>query len=506
MNDLSDARLLRDYAEHGSEAAFREIVERHADLLYSTALRQVESSDLAADITQSVFVDLARKAPSVGSQLSPDASLAGWLHRATRYASLNHWRTTQRRVANERLAMEQLLTNFQSPSDWEQIRPTLDEALDSLDDEDREALLLRYFKKQDFRAVGVALGINDDAAQKRVTRAVERLREFFSKRNATIGASGLAVLISANAVQSAPVGLVATISAAAGLTGTTVATSTVITATKTIAMTTLQKTFVTAAFVATIGAGIFEAHQAAQLRAQNQTLQQAQAPLADQVRQLQAELADATNRLASLIAENNRWQANSNELELLKLRGEVGRLLEANRQLSASTNDSRDSLIKSWLAREDQLKQFAQQYSNKAIPEFQLLSDKQWLDAAMSASFDTDTNVQQDLADLRRTAESNFAQLTQTALSKFAEANNGQFPTDLSQLQPYYSSPMDSAILQRWEIAPGSVNPGVSIGPTVITEISPVDAALDTRWSIGINVTGTAGYPQAVSGQAVTNH
>ena len=118
--------------------------------------------------------------------------------------------------------MEQLLTNSESAADWEQIRPALDEALDSLGDEDREALLLRYFKNQDFRAVGLALGVSDDAAQKRVSRAVERLREFFSKRNVTIGASGLAVLISANAVQSAPIGLAATISTAAILAGTAV--------------------------------------------------------------------------------------------------------------------------------------------------------------------------------------------------------------------------------------------------------------------------------------------
>ncbi len=167
-------------------------------------------------------------------------SLAGWLHRATRYTALNHLRDTRRRLTNERQAMEQLLTNSEPAANWEQIRPVLDEALDSLNDEDREALLLRYFKNHDFRAVGLALGVSDDAAQKRVTRAVERLREFFSKRNVTIGASGLVVLISANAIQAAPAGLAIAISTAA-LAGTAVATTTAIAVTKTIAMTTLQK-------------------------------------------------------------------------------------------------------------------------------------------------------------------------------------------------------------------------------------------------------------------------
>src|ERR1017187_7865906 len=121
------------------------------------------------------------------------------------------------------------------------------------------------------------LGTSEDAAQKRVSRAVERLREFFAKRGVTVGASGLALLISSNAVQSAPVGLAATISAA--LAGTAISTSTVIAATKTIAMTTLQKIIVTATVATLAGAGIYEAHQNAKLREQNQSLEQQQATL-----------------------------------------------------------------------------------------------------------------------------------------------------------------------------------------------------------------------------------
>ena len=99
-------------------------------------------------------------------------------------------------------------------NDWTQIAPLLDDAMAALDETDRSAILLRYFENKNLREVGESLKISDDAAQKRVSRAVERLREFFSKRKITIGASGLAVLISANAVQSAPVGLAATISTA----------------------------------------------------------------------------------------------------------------------------------------------------------------------------------------------------------------------------------------------------------------------------------------------------
>jgi RNA polymerase sigma factor (sigma-70 family) len=242
MHEESDVQLLRDYAEDGNEAAFRELVTRHTDLVYSAALRQVFSPDLAGDITQSVFTDLARKAKPVAEKLQDKGSLAGWLHRGTRYAALSQLRDTRCRLANERQAMEQLLTNSESAPDWEHIRPVLDEALDSLGEEDREALLLRYFKNHDFRAVGLALGVSDDAAQKRVSRAVEGLREFFVKRGVTVGASGLVVLISANAFQAAPAGLAVTISTAAVLVGGAVSTPTAIAATKIIAMTTLQKT------------------------------------------------------------------------------------------------------------------------------------------------------------------------------------------------------------------------------------------------------------------------
>ena len=212
---------------------------------------------------------------------------------------------------------------------------------------DRDAVLLRYFKNHDLRTVGATLGISDDAAQKRVSRAVERLREFFAKRGVTVGASGLAVVISANAVQAAPVGLALTISTAAALTGTTLATTATVTATKAIAMTALQKTIVTATIAVLAGAGIYEARQASQLRDQVQTLQQQQTPLAEQVQQLQSERDTATNGLAFLADEVQRLKDNSTEL--LKLRGEVGLLRAANnRSRDSATNQPTSVLVPQW--------------------------------------------------------------------------------------------------------------------------------------------------------------
>ena len=278
-------------------------------------------SQLAGDVTQGVFLALAQNA----HQLADRPVLSGWLHRTTHNLAANAVRSDVRRHAREQeaAAMNELLVTEPDAS-WEDIAPQLDAALAELSEPDRDALLLRYFERKSAREMAEALGISDEAAQKRVNRAVDRLREFLAKRGVTVGAGGLIVLISANAVQSAPVGLIASIAAAATLAGTAVQTSTVIAATKTIAMTTLQKTVFTTALAIAVGAGIFEAHQTSQLREQNQALQQEQAPLTEQVRQLQLAQVDATNRLALMAEELAKAKKNPNEV--LKLRGEVGQL------------------------------------------------------------------------------------------------------------------------------------------------------------------------------------
>jgi RNA polymerase sigma factor (sigma-70 family) len=297
VNRQTDTQLLRAYAECHSDSAFAELVRRHIDLVHSAALRMVRDSHLAQDVTQGVFVALARHAP----QLADRPVLAGWLHSTAQNIAAQTVRTDVRRRAREQeVAVMNELLSVSPDAGWEHIAPHLDEALGELSEPDRDAVLLRYFKNHDLRTVGATLGISDDAAQKRVSRAVERLREFFAKRGVTVGASGLAVVISANAVQAAPVGLALTISTAAALTGTTLATTATVTATKAIAMTALQKTLVTATIAVLAGAGIYEARQAAQLSEQVQTLQQQQAA---QVEELQQERDDAVKRLAFLSAK-----------------------------------------------------------------------------------------------------------------------------------------------------------------------------------------------------------
>ena len=217
----SDLDLLRQFARENSQDAFTEIVRRHVNLVYSAALRQVRSPQLAEEIAQSVFADLARDAGKLNNATGGTPVLTPWLYSVTRRTAIDAIRKESRRQLREQIAVEMNDMNA-TANEWTQIEPLLDDAMAALDETDRSVILLRYFENKNLREVGESLKISDDAAQKRVSRAVERLREFFSKRNVTVGASGLAVSISANAVQSAPIGLVATISSAAVLAGTAV--------------------------------------------------------------------------------------------------------------------------------------------------------------------------------------------------------------------------------------------------------------------------------------------
>jgi RNA polymerase sigma factor (sigma-70 family) len=319
----NDGDLLRLYAESGSEDAFSELVRRHLDLVYSAALRQVNGdAHLAQDVAQTVFRDLARKAASVASR----QTLTGWLYTSTYFAANNAVRTEQRRHTREQEvdSMHKLLFDSASEMDWTTLRPMLDAVMHELNEADREAILLRFFENRQLADIGERFGLSEDAARKRVDRALDKLREHFAKRGIRTTAAALSVVLAANAVQSAPIGLASTIAAAAVVSGAAVATSTTIATAKIIAMTTLQKALVAVTVAVLAGAGIYEAHQALQLRDQNLALQQKQAPLTDEIQQLRRERDDATNRLAALTDELTRLKKNPSEL--LKLRSEVGTL------------------------------------------------------------------------------------------------------------------------------------------------------------------------------------
>jgi uncharacterized protein (TIGR03435 family) len=210
-----DMDLLREYARSQSEAAFEALVSRHLNLVYSSALRQVSDAHLAQDIAQAVFIILAQKAKSLGAR----TMLAGWLYQATRYACADALKGLRRRQHREQEAFMQSLANPSASEVWLQIAPLLDEAMAQLKDKDRNLVVMRYFENKSAREMADALGLEPPAAQKRLTRAVEKLRVYFAKRGLPHSAAVMAESISANSVCLAPAGLAKTIALAAAAKG-----------------------------------------------------------------------------------------------------------------------------------------------------------------------------------------------------------------------------------------------------------------------------------------------
>ncbi|HZL78785.1 MAG TPA: TIGR03435 family protein [Candidatus Limnocylindrales bacterium] len=209
-----DLTLLREYARRNSEEAFAALVARHVNLVYSVALRQVRDPHLAGEITQAVFIILARKADSLGDK----TILPGWLCRTARYASANALTIQRRRQRREQEAHMQSVLNEAEPmpdETWNQIAPLLDGAMEQLGQKDHDAVVLRFFEGRNFKEVGAALGASEDAAKKRVNRALEKLRKFFTKRGVSSTTAIIAGAISANSVQAAPVTLAKSVTAVA---------------------------------------------------------------------------------------------------------------------------------------------------------------------------------------------------------------------------------------------------------------------------------------------------
>jgi hypothetical protein len=356
------------------------------------------------------------------------------------------------------------------------------------------AVFLRFFQKKPMREVGETLGVSEAAAKMRVCRAVERLREFFTKRGVAVGASGLATVLSTNAVHTAPIGLSATISASAALSGAAQAGT--IGFTQTLAMTTMQKTLVAATLAAAVGTGIYEARRASMLTESVQTLQQQQAPLTAQVGHLRRQRDDAVSKSAALQQENERLRQDT--AELAKLRGEVARLRRDAQDLAnlntVISGDPTLSSAVSWKDRVSRLKERLEQSPGAKIPELQFVTEQDWLQAARG-ELETDADYQRALSTLRSTAENKVAQMMKKALTKYLRNNNKQFPSDLAQLQPYFDSPLEESILQRWQIAPAQTVKSLGLGgDVIITQRAPVDDVFDTRFGVGPNGLGSTDF------------
>jgi RNA polymerase sigma factor (sigma-70 family) len=463
MPPLSDIQLLRQYARHSSEEAFREIVARHANLVYSIALRQVESQDMAAEVAQRVFIDLAQRAATLSARLQEEASLAGWLCRSARNLLLKLRRDDSRRHSRERQAMEDAIAGSEPAPDWERLRPVLDDAMTELEESDYDAVVLRFFENQDLRSVGRALGISDDTAQKRVSRALDKLRGHLARRGISTTATALSIVLSANAVQTAPRGLVVTISSAAALAVQAVRISTAVSAAKTTVMTTIQKTLLATTLAAALGTGIYEALRAAQYQERANALLAQQDSLARQNETLQQERDETAKKLAAV--EGNIGQSDNSQTELVRLRAEVSRLRADSRELAklkatTSGQNAPQSPTESPSELVGKLRTKLAQTPDQTIPELQFLSEQDWLNAVKGMQrLETDKDFGRAFRALRSSAKKDFAQMLQNALANYSQANNGQSPADIAQLKPFFGSAVDASLLQRYEVTqPGIIS------------------------------------------------
>lgn len=486
-----DGQLLIQFLREGSERAFGELVTRHIDVVYSAALRVVGSDhQLAEDVTQLVFIHLARKA----WRLPHDILLAGWLHRHASYTASKAVRAEQRRRVREQTAMEMRMLEDNTDSSWEIIASHLDEGLNQLRASDRESLVLRFLDSQNLHAVGSALGISENAAQKRVTRALEKLQVVLKRRGISVSASALASVLTVKAVTAAPVELGVSVTA-----GSLAATGTTMTFLNAMATTKLKVGLMSVIVAASVVTPVLVQHQAqARLHAQDETLQR-------QTNKLSI-LQNENLRLGNMIAQAKNSQSLTDQQfgELMRLRNQVGLLLKTVRELSQlsaeteapkSRNEMLASLENRYSARVKQLKDLLEANAAEKIPELQFVSDDEWIWLVGQQRPDNEKGYREAMSSARNMAVSNFGnKILKPALKQYAQDNDGHFPSELSQLKPYFSEPVDEAILIRWVVMPTSrlsekMRLQKDADDWVITQRAPVNAARDARYILGLNKT-----------------
>ncbi|MCX6952638.1 MAG: sigma-70 family RNA polymerase sigma factor [Verrucomicrobia bacterium] len=466
---MIDHECLQQFAGAGSQPAFATLVGRHIDLVYSAALRQVRSPQLAEEVAQSVFLDLARHA----SKLSPNVSLAAWLYVVTRRTAVDVIRRESRRQARERTAAD-IAAMKTPPHAWSHVERSLDDAMETLNDAERTAIVLRYFENLTLREVGDALGISEDTAQKRVSRAVEQLRDFFQRRGVAVSAAALATDLSAQAVQMAPAGLGTVISKATALVGATASTAALETA-RVVAMTTLQKSAALVAFVALAGAGLVQGHliaryadEAVGLRVQNDRV-------ATEIRDLRLARAATAAKLEA-----------------------VERRIDARFAAAipvAPADAALESQMREWLVQVDRLKQFLVQRPEWDIPELKLLTEENWFNAAGGGRFESEEQFRRATASLRDRAAGLAGNRIMKALNAYLRAHDGVLPNSPAELAPYFDSPMAPEILARYEMLQTGKASEVPRGETtrMLAPKAPADVEFDANFYVGTNGYGNNG-------------
>ena len=391
---MDELELLREYAASRSEQVFATLVARHVGLVYSAALRQVRYPHLAEEVTQTVFIRLAQKART----FRDGVILSGWLFRTTRFVASETMRTENRRRQREQKAMETLYES-QGDAPWAQIAPLLDEAMAGLSETDRNAVLLRFFEQKNLAEVGESLGTNEDAAQKRITRALEKLRSFFARRGKVISASVLAGALTTSAMQAVPTGLAASVTAAVMVSGAAAGSTLTMGALKFMTWMNLKSAVAVGVCAVTAATTlVIESKNVSKLRAENQRL-------AAQMSELQRSHADEVARFQAGNDELDRLRREA--AELYKLRGEVARL---RRERADATK------LRAQVAALQMKAEQASQRRGNDEPQL---------------------TAQQEEAKQIGIAKMNYSRNWILAFLLYADANEGRMPKDFDQAQSY---------------------------------------------------------------------
>ncbi len=413
---MSDLELLRQYGRHRDEAAFAILVDRHLHLVYSAVRRQVRSPELAEDVAQAVFVELSRRA----LDLPAETHLPGWLYVVARRRAVDALRQEVRRAKREFAAIE-TATMTTPATNWTALEPVLDEAISALAERDRQAVLMRFFENKSFREIGAALAMSDDNAQKRLSRALERLRGTLARRGIATTAAALAASMSANAVGAAPLALKAKISSAVATLGVPVSTG---------AGAGLSRFILERKAFLALGAGA--ATVFAVWLSELETVREQERQIADlerrriTVQQLRLERDSAKQRFAELASATPQPSTADTEIETRW------------RELAA-----RVAALEAAMQRPDAIR----------IPELRFLEAKDWYLAAQQRwDAGTEGGLREGLGLLRVYAKYRLAPRFAAAVRRFLTANPDTRLSDVMQLAPYFDPSVDGDVLQRYRV------------------------------------------------------
>jgi RNA polymerase sigma factor (sigma-70 family) len=472
--------LLSRYHCHGDADAFCTLVRDHAGMVFATARRITSDAALAEDVAQETFLELAR------SSRGAVKSVAAWLHRVAWRKSCNVVRGESRRRHKEQAAAEDPGGTPDAP--WSDLEPLIDEVMEELPATLREPLVEHFLEGRTQQEIAARMGVSQSTISRQLDAGIRELRSCLRARS-VISGTGLALLLSTNVSQGVPASLTSSLSklALSGVgAGATMSanialhTATAAGLTKAITMTTIQKIVIATTITATLGAGVYQIRRAFHLEAQLQEMRDRQGPMSALLQQLRQDRERAAGRLAALQRENERLGRESEMLAQIKA-GDA-----------AAANDPVRKSMLSWLERVNKLKESIRKTPGATIPEMRFLTEEDWLNA-VRGKLETEEDYLRAFSGLRNAAESKFTAKTYPALQAYLKASGGAFPSDLSQLQPWFKSPMDSDMLERWEIVPASNYPQFATKDWLITQKAAVDEVRDTRIWMGTNGHGGVG-------------